>query len=204
MRQEQWGTECIPSAGEMRNMTKSFTQRCDADRVKVLQLPHHLLKNSPAFPLASHSQAASPRPTWTRLMVFWSHAANFSLSRNNPLYWQMSGIWHDVHLWFRLCGTWEVPASRRPLGKLFPILGNFRCHNRKSGQCFFYKAVHLQSANWMEKVVCKRDGNMLISKQSDFNVFNCSPWAHPTFHIYNIRNVSFTFSHCVSKIKMFS
>lgn len=115
---------------------QNLSLRCDADRVKVLQLPHHLLKNSPAFPLASHSQAASPRPTWTRLMVFWSHAANFSLSRNNPLYWQMSGIWHDVHLWFRLCGTWEVPASRRPLGKLFPILGNFRCHNRKSGQCF--------------------------------------------------------------------
>lgn len=58
----------------------------------------------------------------------------------------------------------------------------------------FYKAVNLQSANWMEKVVCKRDGNMLISKQSDFNVFNCSPWAPPIFHIYNVRNASFTFS----------
>lgn len=136
MRQEQWHTERIPSVGEMRNMTKSFTQRWDTDRVKVLQLPHHLLRNSPAFPLASLSQAASPHPTWTRLMAFRSQAANFSLSRNNPLHWQMSGIWHDVHLWFRLCGTWEVPASRHSLGKLFQILGDFRCHNRKSRECF--------------------------------------------------------------------
>lgn len=192
MKQEQQDTECIPSVGEMWKMTKSFTRRCDTDRVKVLQLPHHLLRNSQAFPLASPSQAASPHPTWIRLMVFWSQAANFSLSRNNPPRWQMSGIWHDVHLRFRLCCTWEVPASERPLEKLLGILDNFCCHDKI--KTVFYKAMNLQSASWMWKVVHKRDGNMLTSKLSDFNVFNCSPWAHPIFHIYNIRNASFTFS----------
>lgn len=126
-------TKCL---GKCEKWQKSFTQRCDTDRVKVLQLPHHLLRKSQAFPLASLSQAASPHPAWVRLMVFWSQAANFSLSRNNPLHWQMSGIWHDVHLGFRLCCTWEVPATERPLGKLLEILDNFCCHNRKSRQCF--------------------------------------------------------------------
>lgn len=195
MKQEQQDTECIPSVGEMWKMTKSFTQRCDTDRVKVLQLPHHLLRNSQAFPPVSLSQAASLHPTWIRLMVFWSQAANFSLSRNNPLRWQMSGIWHDVHLGFRLCCTWEVPASERPLGKLLEIFGQFLLSQQKIKTVgFFYKAMNLQSANWMWKVVHKRDGNMLTRKLSDFNVFNCSPWAHPIFHIYNIRNASFTFS----------
>lgn len=188
MKQEQQDTECIPNVGEMWKMTKSFTQGCATDRVKVLQLPHHLLRSSQAFPPASLAQAASLHPTWIRLMVFWSQAANFSLSRNNPLHWQMSGIWHDVHLKFRLCCTWEVPARECPLGELSDILDDFCCHNRKSRQWFFFnKALNLQSANWMWKVVYKRDGNMLTSKLSDFNVFNCSPWAH-IFHIYIIRN----------------
>lgn len=130
MKQEHQDAECIPSVGEMWKMTKSFTQRCDTDRVKVLQLPHHLLRNSQAFPPVSLSQAASLHPTWIRLMVFWSQAANFSLSRNNPLHWQMSGIWHDVHLWFRLCCTWEVPASEHPLGKLLDF-GQFLLSQQK-------------------------------------------------------------------------
>lgn len=36
--------------------------------------------------------------TWVRLMVSWSQAANFSLSRNNPLLWQMRRIWRFVHI----------------------------------------------------------------------------------------------------------
>lgn len=110
--------------GNVKN-DKSFTRRCDTDRVKVLQLPHHLLRNSRAFPLASLSQAATPHPTWVRLMVFWSQAANFSLSRNNPLHWQMSGIWCDVHLGFRLLHTWKVPASKGPLGETVRNFGQF-------------------------------------------------------------------------------
>lgn len=138
MRQEQQDTECIPSVREMWKMTKSFTQRCDTDRVKVLQLPHHLLRLARGKAWLFLSQAASPHPTRIRLMVFWSQAANFSLSRNNPLHWQMSRIWHDVHLGFRLCGTWEVTVSGHPLGKLLKILGNFCCHNRKS-RLFFIR-----------------------------------------------------------------
>lgn len=63
-------------------------------------------------------------PCTVRLMVLWSHAANFSLSRNNPLHWQMSGIWLDVPL-IQPVYTWMVPANQGPLGEMVRDLDQF-------------------------------------------------------------------------------
>lgn len=55
MKLEEEDTGCIPSIGEMGNMT-DLSQGCDTGRVKALQLPHHLLRNSRAFSLVRLSE----------------------------------------------------------------------------------------------------------------------------------------------------
>lgn len=62
MKLEEEDAGRIPSIEEMGNMT-NLSQGCDIGRVKVLQLPHHLLRNSRVFPLVRLLQPASLHPT---------------------------------------------------------------------------------------------------------------------------------------------
>ena len=58
MKLEEDDAGCIPSVEEMGNMT-NLSWGCDTDRVKVLQLPHHLLRSNRARSLVRLLQAAS-------------------------------------------------------------------------------------------------------------------------------------------------
>lgn len=62
MKLEEEDAGRIPSIEEMGNMT-NLSRGCDTGRVKALQLPHHLLRNSRALPHVRLLQAASLHPT---------------------------------------------------------------------------------------------------------------------------------------------
>lgn len=101
---------------EMWKNDKSFTQSLIWRESEGFTAPPHLLRND--WP-PSHQPLTGniAIPSTVRLMVLWSQAANFSLSRNNPLHWQMRVIWRDGPL-IQTVYTWMAPASKGPLGEI--------------------------------------------------------------------------------------
>lgn len=80
----------------MCKMTDLSLRALNRGRVKAFQLSPHLLRNRWLLSSASYRQLHHALPD--KMDGALLPAANFSLSRNNPLHWQMSGIWCDVPL----------------------------------------------------------------------------------------------------------
>lgn len=177
---------CISSIWEMWKMTHLSLSALDG--VKALQLPPHLLKNGWSPSLQALIGSFTVIPYTVRWMVLWSQAANLSLSRNNPLHWQMSKTGCSLHSDYAVPG-WHQPAGVR---KWLEIWANFCCQHIVSGPCFC-EVMNLWS------VFSKQNENMLTRKWTEFNVFPCSPKVLPIFHIYSIRNAPFVFSDSLVK-----
>ncbi len=65
----------------------------------VAPLLHHLFRHrlqAVRIPWVHAGRAPPAFHSQPRLMAVWFRAANSGLSRNNPLHWQMSRMWHDT------------------------------------------------------------------------------------------------------------
>lgn len=125
-RAEQRTWRACQACGNVQN-DKPFTRRvyvCMYVCERGLYSHPHLLRNGIHFPSGQSLTGSFPIPSTAGLMVFRLQAGNFSLSRNNPLHWQMSGIWQPLPL-LRLCLTWMALASQGPLGEVVRDLGQF-------------------------------------------------------------------------------
>lgn len=155
----------------MCKMTDLSLRALNRGRVKAFQLSPHLLRNRWLLSSASYRQLHHALPD--KMDGALLPAANFSLSRNNPLHWQMSGIWCDVPLVQivqHLDGTSQPESFRGNVRDL----ANFFCQNMKSGQCFC-ETMNLWCLLSVVGFVHKQNQNMLTRKPTDFNVFPCSP-----------------------------